>query len=101
MLSRLMIAMAFSVVVHAQGTASFADPELLLANGRPMNAVEKMPYPSPVLFDIDGDGKREFVLGDLWGRLWIHENVGAEGPVKWGPSQTLKREGKDLKVPNW
>ena len=80
----------------------FAQPELLLADGKPINQVEDMPYPSPVLFDVDRDGKDELVCGDLWGYLWVYENTAAEGAPVWGAATKLESaEGEVIKVSNW
>lgn len=86
-----------SAVLCAQDKAKFATPERLKANGKFVNEVEKTLYPSPVLFDIDGDGQRELVVGDLFGYLWVHEKSGSS----WGPSKKLQADGKALKLPNW
>ncbi|MDA1265371.1 MAG: hypothetical protein O2816_09875 [Planctomycetota bacterium] len=67
-----------------------------------MNSVENMPFPSPVLFDIDRDGANELVCGDLWGYLWVHENTASEGEPVWGKSNKLQSiEGEDIQVSNW
>ena len=102
MLVRVPIVMILVVVSFAQEPpAKFARAEMLSSDGQPVNARERMPFPSPVLIDLNGDGKRELILGDLWGRIWIHDNVAREGGVAWGPSRKLQLNGKDLKVPNW
>ncbi|MBI4879643.1 MAG: hypothetical protein HY812_08300 [Planctomycetes bacterium] len=81
--------------------AEFEAPVRLLADGKFLNEVENMLYPSPVLLDVDSDGQRELVCGDLWGRLRVYENVGEEGDTTWGPAVKLQSEGKDLELPNW
>ena len=81
--------------------AQFAAPVRLLAAGAPVNHVEEMPYPSPVVFDIDRDGKRELICGDLWGYLWVYENEGQEGDLHWSAPRKLTADGEVLKVPNW
>ena len=86
-----------SPALYAQETAKFAAPERLQANGEFVNEVEKTLYPSPVLVDIDGDGQRELVVGDLFGYLWVHEKSGSS----WGPAKKLQVDGKTLKLPNW
>ena len=83
---------------HAGEAPTFAEPVRLKANGKFVNEVEKMPFPSPVFLDIDGDKKKELVLGDLLGRIWIHER---SDDGTWGKSRQLQVNGKPLKVPNW
>lgn len=86
----------------AEEPTHFAEPLPLYADGVLMNGIEKMPYPSPVLFDIDRDGNDELVLGDLWGYMHVHENLAEEGDPVWGPSKKLEDEdGKVIKVSNW
>ena len=97
MMSRLTILLLFCGSVLAQDPAKFAAPVRLKANGKFMNELEKMPYPSPFFIDIDHDGKQELALGDLWGRIWLHKKAGDA----WGASTKLQADGKELKVPNW
>ncbi|MCC6465936.1 MAG: hypothetical protein IT463_11405 [Planctomycetes bacterium] len=55
-------------------------------------------YPSPALHDLDGDGKREIVIGDLFGGLTYLS------PTKdgWGEEKVLNgADGKPLKFNNW
>lgn len=55
-------------------------------------------YPSPVVFDIDGDGTDELVIGDLMGHLHVSEREEAG----WGRSTRVKDAGgNDLKFDNW
>ena len=93
--------LATAPVMAADARPAFAAPVRLLAAGQPVNLVEEMPYPSPVLFDVDHDGRRELVCGDLWGYLWVYEDVGEAGDVEWGAAKKLQVDGEDLKVPNW
>ncbi len=95
--------LALERISWAGGTrkVDFDAPVRLLADGKPLNEVECMLYPSPVLLDIDSDGQRELVCGDLGGNLWVYENVEEEGDATWGPAVRLQSEGKDLELPNW
>ena len=94
---RLIALLLFCGSLFAQEPAKFADPVRLKANGSFVNAVEKMPYPSPFFIDIDKDGTPELGLGDLWGRIWLHKKVGRG----WGVATRLQVDGKELRVPNW
>ena len=55
-------------------------------------------YPSPVLHDMDGDGRPDLVIGDLMGKVTVarrtDDGFAAEEPV-------LDRDGKPLKFHNW
>jgi hypothetical protein len=97
-----MLQLLLPLLAAVDDPVEFAAPELLLADGQPVNAVEAMPYPSPVLFDVDRDGRDELVCGDLWGKLWVHENTAESGEPVWGASKKLETaEGEVLEVSNW
>ncbi len=78
------------------GGTNFAAPKLLQAGG--VNLGSSSLYPSPVLLDIDQDGKAEMVIGGLRGYLSVSRRT-AGG---WGKEAKLKAtDGKDLKFHNW
>ena len=80
--------------------ARFAPPVQLRAGGEIMG-VERL-YPSPVLHDMNGDGRADVVLGDLWGEITVAARVAQDGAPAWGPDAPLAaRDGKDLKFSNW
>ena len=56
-------------------------------------------YPSPVLHDVDGDGRLDVVVGDLFGKVTVanRSSAGAFGIEK----QFQDRDGKPLKFHNW
>ena len=86
---------------HEDDLPRFASPRVVLADGEPVNGVEKQPYPSPVLFDIDRDGQDELIYGDLWGFLWVHENQAESGEAVWGKAAKLESDGEPIEVSNW
>lgn len=84
----------------APATASFAAPVLLHAGDKPMG-VRRL-YPSPVLHDMNGDGRADVVLGDLWGRITIAPRLEGDGPTRFGPDEPLlARDGEPLDFQNW
>lgn len=97
----LLLHVAAAAFPHEEPAATFAPPVRLLAAGQPVNFIEEMLYPSPVLYDLDHDGRRELVCGDLWGYLRVYEDVGEADDVEWGAPQFLQVDGAPLKVPNW
>ncbi len=58
-------------------------------------------YPSPVLHDIDKDGQRELLIGDLRGYLTVYKNQGKDASPEWGQPSKLQVNGQDLKLPYW
>ncbi|MCB9891531.1 MAG: hypothetical protein H6833_07780 [Planctomycetes bacterium] len=94
------LAIAASALVgshaRAQSKTTFAKPELLMSGDALVG--ESRLYPSPVLFDVDGDGTRELVIGDLPGVLTASEKTS----TGWGKEVRMKTaDGKDLKFHNW
>ncbi|MEE9395310.1 MAG: hypothetical protein V3W41_22690 [Planctomycetota bacterium] len=75
---------------------SFAAPVELTAGGK---AISNLMYPSPVLHDLDGDGKRELVLGEIFGTVRAC-TASADG-LKWQKQVLLQAEGEKLKFNNW
>ena len=77
-------------------SALFEAPVRIEAGDKHMGA--KRLYPSPVLFDVDGDGKTEMIIGDLIGNLTVSEREGDT----WSAPEPLKgADGKPLKFHNW
>ena len=89
-----------AVIVMATASPSgaaevtFEAPELILDASSYL-------YPSPVFEDIDGDGKRELLIGDLRGGVAVYEYKGDGQSHKWGEPVKLQAGGKDAKLPNW
>ncbi len=96
LLSALFLAGLLAAPVCAQAEL-FEAPVALTADGHSFSSII---YPTPVLHDIDGDGTRELIVGDLIGKLYAHEPV--EGAATaWGPAQPLEAEGEPLTLNNW
>jgi hypothetical protein len=58
-------------------------------------------FPSPALFDFDGDGARDLVVGDLMGRLTAAAPAATGNDTAWTTSTPIQSEGKPLKLNNW
>ncbi|MDP6929337.1 MAG: hypothetical protein QF412_06510 [Planctomycetota bacterium] len=103
--SSLAIAMcAFGTTSTAQDTppsttAKFDAPVELTADGEPMRGIL---YPSPTLYDIDGDQKRELLIGDLRGYVRVAQPGAERGSIKWSELEHLKsKDNEKLKLHNW
>ncbi len=83
---------------------SFEAPFRLMVGDSPLNVAAKQMYPSPAMFDVDGDGRVELVVGDIFGSLNVYQNEsksGAGDPV-WSKHVGLKTaDGAKIKVSNW
>ena len=89
-----------SKVEDSTRAAKFAAPVRVNA-GSALMGTERL-YPSPVLHDMNGDGRADIVLGDLWGKLTVAPRLAADGAPAWGPDTKLAaRDGKDLDFSNW
>ena len=94
------ILLSLSSMVVAQ--TKFAEPVFLKIDDAPMNESGEMMYPSPVIFDIDNDGKDEMVVGTIFGGIFSCENSGeANAPVWEAPQPVNSTEGQPLELNNW
>lgn len=82
-----------SAVVGAQ---EFAPPVRLMAGGTPIR-VESPGFAAPCWVDIDGDGKKDLVVGQFnKGKMKIYKNLGDGNFAK---GVWLQAEGKIAEVP--
>ncbi|MGE0434982.1 MAG: hypothetical protein AB7S36_22185 [Planctomycetota bacterium] len=85
--------------------ATFAAP-VPVTNGD--DNFSKLLYPTPVLQDVDGDGVRELVVGDLRGYLYVCDTPpatatadGKPADVAWTAMANMQCNGKPIKLNNW
>ena len=81
----------------------FEAPVVLKAGDSVLNSNGKLRYPSPAIFDVDGDGKDELVIGTIFGELVACENENNSGgePVWAEPIPIKSTDGKSLDLNNW
>ncbi|MFT5300226.1 MAG: hypothetical protein ACI814_001000, partial [Mariniblastus sp.] len=85
----------------------FSAPEMLHVGDKPLNQDARQMYPSPAMYDVDGDGVVELVVGDIFGSLNVYENKNAGGssqsadPVWEKFRPLLAADGDKIKVSNW
>ena len=80
----------------AQVRVDFAPAQPWLEGSAPFTGIL---YPSPTLYDLDKDGKRELVIGDLPGRIVFAKR--GEGVATWQKRQPLEADNAPLKLNNW
>lgn len=91
---------SFSAPGDNDDVPAFAAPVRLMAGDQPMG--QGRLYPSPSLFDLDGDGVAEMVIGDLFGRLTVSKRIAGEDTTVWTAPEPLQgADGKPLKFSNW
>lgn len=79
----------------------FADPIRIQAGDKDLGAGRL--YPSPTMHDVDGDGVRDLVIGDLFGKVtWARGIKGTGASVSFEAEKPLNAaNGKPLKFHNW
>jgi hypothetical protein len=80
----------------ACSAADFADPVRLKAGDAAVR-VESPGYAFPCWTDIDGDGKKELLVGQFnKGKIKVYKHLGAQ---KFAPGDWLQAEGSVAEVP--
>jgi hypothetical protein len=78
------------------GAAEFQRPVRVLGGGDPVR-VESPGYAAPCLADLDGDGKKDLLVGQFnQGKIKVYKSLG-EG--KFAAGEWLKAEGNVAEVP--
>ena len=79
-------------------------PIRIRLNDAPLNSAAKKSFPSPAIFDADGDGSEDLVIGDLMGGVGVYANLNTSGvgdPV-WSSRKDLSdATGNPVTTPNW
>lgn len=78
------------------GSEEFQPPIRMMAGESPVR-VESPGYAAPCWADIDGDGRKDLLVGQFrGGKIHVHKNL---GDGKLAPSEWLKAEGTVAEVP--
>jgi hypothetical protein len=100
--SILIAALAITSAATSVGRADdpqFEQPVEITAGGK---TYVQVLYPSPVLYDVNGDGKRDLIIGDLQGYLQFAERDSSGASTNWSTSKMMQdANGKDIKFSNW
>ena len=90
----------FSMVLVGGGLAAGAEefePPVRLKAGDAFVRVEGPGYAAPCWADVDGDGKKDLLVGQFnGGKIHVHKNL---GDGKLAPAEWLKAEGTIAEVP--
>ena len=87
--------LAGSALAFGDPTA-FEPPVRLKADGVPVR-VEAPGYAAPCWADIDGDGRKDLLVGQFHdGKIRVYKNL---GDAKLAPGEWLKADGEVAKIP--
>ncbi len=100
MLTKLLLAAALAAAspesASPEAAAQFEPPVRLMAGDKYVGTTRM--YPSPCMFDLDGDKKADLVIGDLFGHLSVYSPYGDA----WKAKPAIKgANGKKLDFSNW
>ena len=90
-------AVSTAAAENAPAKAQLAPPVRVEAEGGPIDVTD-VGHAAPFLGDIDGDGKRDLLVGQFGGgKLRIYRNTGADAEPRFGKYEFMKA-GADLGV---
>lgn len=93
---RLLAALGVAVCVAPVGAADFEAP-VRLKGGESAIRVEAPGYACPTWADVDGDGKKDLIVGQFaQGKMQVFKGLGG---TKFAAGEWLKAEGKVAEVP--
>ncbi|MGE3820092.1 MAG: hypothetical protein AB7I30_11760 [Isosphaeraceae bacterium] len=74
-------------------------PVRIEAAGEVIDSGPRWGHSGPCFHDVDGDGKRDLLVGDFSGLFRLHRNVGADAAPRFAEGVVLRAGGVDAKVP--
>lgn len=96
MMLTLLSALLLGAGPSSGGSAEFQPPVRLMADGAPVR-VESPGYAAPCWADVDGDGKKDLLVGQFHqGKIRVYKNRG-EGRLAAG--EWLKAGGAEAEIP--
>lgn len=80
-------------------TSEFEAPVQLMADGKPI-AMEAPGFAAPTFVDVDGDGKRDLVVGQFkQGKMHVFKNVGTDAAPSFAAGDWIKTGDEAAIVP--
>jgi hypothetical protein len=90
---------ALAAPLPAQGEPKFAPPVRLMAGGKFLGGNRL--FPSPVFRDMNGDGRLDIVVGDLFGRITVALQQPGAALSFAAETELNGADGKRLDFHNW
>lgn len=94
----LAAAIASLLAAPAAFAQELGKPVRLEADGKPIDT--EIGHATPALYDFDGDGKRDLLVGQFGGgKMKIFRNLGTNAAPRFGPEEFLKANGTVVTTP--
>jgi hypothetical protein len=92
------LACALAGVSATDESSELLPPVRLQADGRDIDTGDAWGHSGPTMADINGDGKRDLVVGDFSGKFRMFRNIGSNSEPNFGPQSFLMAGGEEAKV---
>ena len=79
----------------------FDRPIRLKAGDAYVDTGKYVAHTGPLLYDYDGDGKTDLLVGNFAGSIQLFRNTGTREAPVYEAKGLLEADGKPVKVPNW
>ncbi len=88
-------------IAAVRTSPDLSPPVRLEADGEPINIgkLSSAAHAGPWIADVDGDGDRDLLVGDLVGYFWLFENIGTEEKPVYTSKFQLQAGGEHAKTP--
>ena len=82
-------------------SAELTAPVRLEADGIPIDTGKYIGHSGPLVYDYDGDGKQDVLVGNFRGHIQVYRNVGTKTQPKLEAQGLLEAGEGTLKIKNW
>lgn len=86
---------------EAPAAVELEAPERLKSADTFIDMGKQIAHAGPSMFDFDGDGKRDLIVGNFRGTLALYRNAGSAAEPEWEGKGFLEAEGKEVQIHNW
>jgi hypothetical protein len=77
----------------------FQPPVRLKAAGAVIDSGPQWAHSGPCFRDVDGDGRRDLLVGDFSGLFYLYRNIGTDQRPEFAAGKPLMAGGVEAKVP--